>query len=160
MSAPTGSGTFIVAVSGSHSDRPHSLRHLWAGVQQVTDTSAGKRYQQNLSRSRLGSTPRNANKWTASDSRLRMCGYRDRVVTLIVMGKKSPIWRGLLHYFITVWRTVLLEELTVPTLVKKFPAFYGTRRFITTFVTARHLSLIWATSIQSITLIPLSEDPS
>jgi len=28
--------------------------------------------------------------------------------------------------------------------VKKFPAFYGTRRFITAFKTARHLSLFWA----------------
>jgi len=35
-------------------------------------------------------------------------------------------------------------------LVKKFPAFYGTRRFITAFTNARHLSLSWASSIQSI----------
>jgi len=34
--------------------------------------------------------------------------------------------------------------------VKKFPAFYGTRRFITAFANARHLSLSWARSIQSI----------
>ena len=32
----------------------------------------------------------------------------------------------------------------VPQLVKKFPAFYGTRRFITAFTSARHLSLSWA----------------
>jgi hypothetical protein len=31
--------------------------------------------------------------------------------------------------------------------VKKFPAFYGTRRFITAFTRARHLSLSWASSI-------------
>jgi len=36
---------------------------------------------------------------------------------------------------------VLLEKLTVPQLVKKFPTFYGTRRFITTFTTARQWSL-------------------
>jgi hypothetical protein len=35
----------------------------------------------------------------------------------------------------------LLEKLTVSQLVKKFPAFYGTRRFITAFKRARHLSL-------------------
>jgi len=35
-------------------------------------------------------------------------------------------------------------------LVKKFPAFYGTRRFITAFTSARQLSLSWASSIQSI----------
>jgi hypothetical protein len=34
---------------------------------------------------------------------------------------------------------------------KKFPAFYETRRFITAFTSARHLSLSWASSIQSIT---------
>jgi len=36
---------------------------------------------------------------------------------------------------------VLLEKLTGSQLVKKFPAFYGTRRFITTFTSAHHLSL-------------------
>jgi hypothetical protein len=34
-------------------------------------------------------------------------------------------------------------------LIKTFPAFYGTRRFITAFINARHLSLSWASSIQS-----------
>ena len=36
----------------------------------------------------------------------------------------------------------LPEKLTVPELVKKFPAFYGNRRFITAFTTARRLSLL------------------
>jgi hypothetical protein len=35
----------------------------------------------------------------------------------------------------------LLEKLTVSQLVKKFPAFYGTQRFITAFTRALHLSL-------------------
>jgi hypothetical protein len=35
----------------------------------------------------------------------------------------------------------LLEKLTVSQLVKKFPAFYGTRRFITALTTPHHLSL-------------------
>ena len=39
-------------------------------------------------------------------------------------------------------------------LVKKFPAFYGTQRFITTFTSARQLSLSWASSIQSIPPYP------
>ena len=34
-------------------------------------------------------------------------------------------------------------------LVKKFPAFYGTRSFIKAFTIARHLPLSWARSIQS-----------
>ena len=44
----------------------------------------------------------------------------------------------------------LLEKLTGSQVVKKFPAFYGTRRFITAFTSARHLSLYWASSIHSI----------
>ena len=45
---------------------------------------------------------------------------------------------------------VLLEKLTGSQLVKKFPSFYVTRRFITAFTSARHVSLSWASSIQSI----------
>jgi len=39
---------------------------------------------------------------------------------------------------------------------KKLPAFYGTRRFITVVISARHLSLSWARSIQSILPHPTS----
>jgi len=42
-------------------------------------------------------------------------------------------------------RRVLLEKLNGSHLVKKFPAYYGTQRFITAFASARHLSLSWAT---------------
>jgi len=42
---------------------------------------------------------------------------------------------------LTPWSRVLLEKLTVTQLVKKFPAFYGTRSFITMFTKARHLFL-------------------
>ena len=35
-------------------------------------------------------------------------------------------------------------------LVKKFPAFHGTRRFITALTSVRHLSLSWASPIQYI----------
>jgi hypothetical protein len=53
----------------------------------------------------------------------------------------------LLTCLLTPYSTVLLEKLTGLQLVKKFPAFYGTRRFITAFTCARHLSLSWAGSI-------------
>ena len=46
--------------------------------------------------------------------------------------------------------TVLLEKLTGSQLVKKFPTFYESRRFITAFTSARHLSLSWASSIKSL----------
>jgi hypothetical protein len=35
----------------------------------------------------------------------------------------------------------IFEKVTDFQLVKKFPAFYGTRRFITAFTSARYLSL-------------------
>jgi hypothetical protein len=63
---------------------------------------------------------------------------------------------SLLTYLITPWSRVLLEKLTSFQLVKKFPIFYGTRKFITAFTNARHLSLSWASSIQSITSHPTS----
>ena len=44
-------------------------------------------------------------------------------------------------YLLTTWSTVLLDKLTGSQLVKEFPAFYGTRMFITAFTSARHLSL-------------------
>jgi hypothetical protein len=44
-------------------------------------------------------------------------------------------------YFLTPWSRVLLEKLTGLQPVKKFPVFYGTRRFITSFTSARHLSV-------------------
>ena len=57
---------------------------------------------------------------------------------------------------LTPCSTVLLEKLTGFQLVKKFPTFYGTRRFITAFTAARHLSLPWASYIQSIPPHPIS----
>ena len=43
---------------------------------------------------------------------------------------------------------VLLEKLTGSQLVKKLPAFRGTRRFITALTRGRHLFLSWTRSIQ------------
>jgi len=62
----------------------------------------------------------------------------------------------LLSYLLSPYSTVLLEKLTGLQPVKKFPAFYGTRRFITAFTSARHLSLSWARWIQSIPPYPTS----
>ena len=47
------------------------------------------------------------------------------------------------------WRRALLEKPTGSQVVTKFPAFYVTRRFITAFTSPCHLSLSWASSIQS-----------
>jgi len=48
---------------------------------------------------------------------------------------------SLLTYLLTPWSRVLLEKLASLQLVKKFPAFCGTRRFLTALTSARHLSL-------------------
>ena len=61
-----------------------------------------------------------------------------------------------LTYLLTPWCRVLLEKLTGLQLVKKSPAFHGTRRFITVLTSVRHLSLSWASPIQSIYPHPTS----
>jgi hypothetical protein len=50
-----------------------------------------------------------------------------------------PIW--------TPYSRVLPEQLTDPQLLKKLPALYGNRRFITVFTRARDLALSWASLI-------------
>ena len=47
----------------------------------------------------------------------------------------------MITYLLTAWSRFLLEKLTGFQLVKKFLAFYATRRLITTFTSAHHLSL-------------------
>jgi hypothetical protein len=49
---------------------------------------------------------------------------------------------------LTTWSRVLLKKLTSLQLVKKFPKFYGTRRFISAFTRAHQLSLPWTRSTQ------------
>ena len=62
----------------------------------------------------------------------------------------------LLTNLLTPWCRVLLEQLTGLQLVKKFPTFHGTRRFITALTSVRHLSLSWSSPIQSIYPHPTS----
>ena len=80
-------------------------------------------------------------------------------------GKKSSVDLGadgwtiltyLLTYLLTPRCRVLPEHLTGLRLVKKFPAFHGTPRFITALTSVRRLSLSWASPIQSIYPHPTS----
>jgi len=69
------------------------------------------------------------------------------------MGTRRKIYillTYLLTYLLTPWCRVLLKQLTGLQLVKKFPAFHGTRTFINALKSVRHLSLSWANPIQSI----------
>ena len=47
----------------------------------------------------------------------------------------------LLTYLLNPWSRVLFEKLTGFQLIKKFPAFYGTRLFITPIISARSLTV-------------------
>ena len=62
----------------------------------------------------------------------------------------------LLTYLLTPWCRVLLEKLTGLQLVKKFPTFLGTRRFITARKRFRQFYLLCASPIQSIYPHPTS----
>jgi len=75
------------------------------------------------------------------------CSYSNRFVTLF---KLLLYFTYLFTYVLTPWCRALLEKLTGLQLVKKFPAFHGTRRFITALTSVRQLSLSCARPIQSI----------
>jgi hypothetical protein len=60
-------------------------------------------------------------------------------VTLLLQYDNVPL---------TLLSRILLVKLTGPRLARKFPAFYGTQRFIAQFTRACHLSLSWAWWIQ------------
>jgi len=62
-------------------------------------------------------------------------------------------------FFLSPWNRAFPEKLPSSHVVKKFPALYETRKFITAF-NARHLSLYWAISIQFMPSIPLPQDSS
>jgi hypothetical protein len=80
------------------------------------------------------------------------CGGREKSRSL----HDLPIGFRFLLYLLTPWCSVVLEKLIGLQLVKKFPAFHGTRRFITALTSARRLSLSWASPIQSIHPHPTS----
>ena len=82
-----------------------------------------------------------------------MCKWKENVYKIYtkILFKCSSIdsHYPLYTYLITPWCRLLLEKLTGLQLVKKFPAFHGTRRFITSLTSFLHLSLSWANPIQS-----------
>ena len=76
-------------------------------------------------------------------------------LTLLSLWKRTFLLY-LFTYLLTLWCRILLEKLTGLQLVKKFPAYHGTRRFITALTSVRQLSLFWANPIQSIYSNPTS----
>jgi len=61
--------------------------------------------------------------------------------TYLITYLVSCLLTYLLTYLLTPCSIALLEKLAGSQLVKKFPALYGTRKFITAFTNARHLCL-------------------
>jgi hypothetical protein len=53
-------------------------------------------------------------------------------------------------YLLIPWCRVVLEQLTGLQLAKKFPVFHGTPTFIIALRSVRHMSISWASPIQSI----------
>jgi hypothetical protein len=66
----------------------------------------------------------------------------------LVLSILKPLGR-ISFWCLTPWSRVIPNQLMVTQILKKFSAFYGTRRFITVFTTARHCSLFLARWIQS-----------
>ena len=88
--------------------------------------------------------------------RMHIVGEWPRLLCLWCVCTECCETRATGNYLLTPWCRVLLEKLTGLQLVKKFPAFHGTRRFITALTSVRHLSLSWASPFQSIYLHPTS----
>jgi hypothetical protein len=86
-------------------------------------------------------------------------------VMLIFCGTHlSFLWEYLLSFVVGMiltnllspWSWALLEKPSVMQLLKNFPTYYGTWRFITVFTRALHRSLSWARQIQFIPLHRIS----
>ena len=82
--------------------------------------------------------------------------HRRRNRELLMIFSVSGTLALLSAHSFTPWCRFLPEKLTGLQLVKKFPAFHGIRRFITALTSVRHLSLSWASPIQSIYPRPTS----
>ena len=63
----------------------------------------------------------------------------------VIKGYTKPVHT----YSLTPLTRVLLEKLTGSAASQEIPRIFGTRKFLTVFTSARHLSLSWANSIQS-----------
>ena len=75
---------------------------------------------------------------------------------------RAFLWRMVLIslHLPTSESNVLREKLIGSQLVKKLPAYYGTRMYITSFTRVRHLPLSWARPIQFMHPYPITEDPA
>jgi hypothetical protein len=82
--------------------------------------------------------------WTGHDRAWKLVAFLVAAVRAeaepTLLGSLTGDW-GKLRILYTSW-SIVLEKLPVAQLVKKFPAFYRTRRFINVFTAARHWALV------------------
>ena len=78
-------------------------------------------------------------------SKIKYCTFQTYSFNYVAV----TLHRQMMYRPYSLHGAVLLEQLTGLQLVKKFPAFHGTRRFITALTSVRYLSLSWASPIQS-----------
>jgi hypothetical protein len=91
--------------------------------------------------------------WPAKTSRTNP--FEDQLYSFLLEYWSLFIWINFAHS-LTPCNRVLLEKLLAAQLLKNFPTCYGTRKLITIFSRARHLSLSWAKWIQPAPLHPIS----
>ena len=93
---------------------------------------------------------------TVLDPDISSASYSSTALVKSFGNHTRPSSISYLTSLLTPWCRVLLEKLTGLQLVKKFPAYHGTRMFITTLTSVRQLSLSWTSPIQSIYPHPTS----
>ena len=150
---------YMISVFSSSKRR---LKSRW----QLRAINKGRKYDYLLVRSRMGNKVRQTATWTAGwYQSIRKAKYATRrsviLVKLLNLQKslKTDLSEDFYYcsrYLLTPWCRILLEKLPGLQLVKKFPAFHGTRSFITALTSFRHLSLSCASPIQSIYPHPTS----
>jgi len=78
---------------------------------------------------------------------LFMVKYQDsypiKRIFVYMLCTNSHTFRQVITYLLTPWSTVPLEKLTGSAASQEIPPTFGTRRFLTVFTIARHLSLSW-----------------
>jgi len=80
--------------------------------------------------------------WSCGDIQSVTTGFKSqaRCTVLCHYITSIALTYSLIYHLLNLSSRVL-EKLTGSQLVKKYPAFYGTQRFITAFTSVRHLSL-------------------
>jgi hypothetical protein len=76
-------------------------------------------------------------------------GFSALLANLTGADRSANHLRVRLTNYVTSWSWALLEKPPIVQLLKKFPAFDWTRRFITVFTRTLHGPLFWARSIQA-----------